>query len=88
MLLTKLRLAVRQIRRSPLFSTAVVLTLTLAIGINTAVFSMLDGFLLRRLPYLQPDGVAAIVLHREGIGSRGGRFSEEDDILMAPTGSS
>ncbi|MGD0369932.1 MAG: hypothetical protein ABSA94_20960, partial [Acidobacteriaceae bacterium] len=40
---------------------AVVVTLALAIGVNTAVFSLLDGFLLRSLPYPQPERVAALV---------------------------
>jgi len=60
-----LRFALRQLHRSPGFAAAVVVTLALAIGVNTAVFSLLDGFLLRTLPYPQPDRVAALVTHRE-----------------------
>jgi hypothetical protein len=45
-----LKFAMRQLRRSPGFAAAVVVTLALAIGVNTTVFSLLDGFLLRRLP--------------------------------------
>ena len=60
-----LRFALRQLHRSPGFAAAVVVTLALAIGVNTAVFSLLDGFLLRRLPYPQPDRVAALITHRE-----------------------
>jgi putative ABC transport system permease protein len=64
-MLEDLRFALRQLHRSPGFAAAVVITLALAIGVNTAVFSLLDGFLLRRLPYPQPDRVAALVTHRE-----------------------
>jgi predicted permease len=60
-----LRFALRQLHRSPGFAAAVVITLALAIGVNTAVFSLLDGFLLRRLPYPQPDRIAALITHRE-----------------------
>src|SRR5579875_4218837 len=60
-----LRYALRQLHRSPGFAAAVVVTLALAIGVNTAVFSLLDGFLLRRLPYPQPERIAALVTHRE-----------------------
>jgi predicted permease len=59
--------ALRQLIKYPGFSLAVILTLTLGIGVNTAVFSMVNGFLLRTLPYPQPDRIAAIVLYQEGI---------------------
>jgi predicted permease len=73
------RYALRQMRRSPGFAVSVVATLTLAIGVNTAVFSLLDGFLLRKLPYAEPDRVAALITHEEGISSRSGRFVRQDD---------
>ena len=59
-----LRFALRQLHRSPGFAAAVVVTLALAIGVNTAVFSLLDGFLLRTLPYPQPDRIAALMSHQ------------------------
>ena len=58
-----LRLALRQFHRSPGFAAAVIVTLALAVGVNTAVFSLLDGFLLRTLPYPEPDRVAALIGH-------------------------
>jgi predicted permease len=60
-----LRFALRQLHRSPGFAAAVVVTLALAIGVNTAVFSLLDGFLLRTLPYPHPERIAALVSHQE-----------------------
>ncbi|HEX3985645.1 MAG TPA: ADOP family duplicated permease [Acidobacteriaceae bacterium] len=62
-MLEDLRYALRQLKRSPGFAAAVVVTLALAIGVNTAVFSLLDGFLLRSLPYPQPERIAALVRH-------------------------
>ncbi len=63
-MLDDLRFALRQLHRSPGFAAAVVATLALAIGVNTAVFSLLDGFLLRGLPYPQPERLAALITHK------------------------
>lgn len=80
MFLNDLRFAFRQIYKSPGYAVAVILTLMLGIGVNTAVFSMLDGFMLRRLPYPQPERLAAIVVHEEGVSQRSGKsFAEDDD---------
>ena len=53
-MLANLRSAFRFIRKSPSFSIAVILTLALGIGANSAVFSAIDAILLRPLPF--PDG--------------------------------
>ncbi len=47
--------AFRQLRRSPGFAITVSLTLGLCIGVNTAVFSLIDAVLVRPLPYPEPD---------------------------------
>jgi predicted permease len=61
-----IRHAVRSTRRAPLFSTVVVLTLGLAIGATTAVFTIVNGVLLRSLPYRDPG---RLVLFHERIGT-------------------
>jgi len=59
-LLHDLRHAFRLLRRSPGFTAVSVITLALAIGATTAIFSVVYGVLLRPLPYNNPDRIVAI----------------------------
>jgi predicted permease len=54
------RYALRVLRRTPGFTAAAILTLAVAIGVNTAVFSVADTFLLKPLPYPEPDRLALV----------------------------
>jgi putative ABC transport system permease protein len=66
-----LKSALRFMRRSPGFSIAVILTLALGIGANSAVFSALDAILLRPLPY--PNASELVVLHQYNRSERNAR---------------
>lgn len=60
------RYAARSLRRAPGFSAVVVLTLAVGIGASTAVFSIVDGVLLRPLPYADPDRIVRLAEGYEG----------------------
>jgi MacB-like periplasmic core domain len=58
------RFALRTLRRSPLFSTIAILSVALGIGANTAIFTLIDQVLLRRLPVEDPDSL--VMLYQRG----------------------
>ncbi len=63
-----IRDAVRSIRKSPAYAATVVATFALAVGANVAVFSVVNGVLLRPLPYANPGEL--VMIHRVSV--RGG----------------
>ena len=78
-ILRDLKYALRQLRRNPGFTLTVLLTLTLAIGVNTGVFTMLNALILRPLPYPQPDRLGSLVTHHDGFNGRGIAVAEDDN---------
>ena len=61
-ILHDLRYALRRLRKSPVFTFTAVTVLALGLGANIAVFTVLNGILLRPLPYAKPDRVVSIEL--------------------------
>jgi predicted permease len=78
-------LALRQLRRTPVFTTIAVLSIALGIGATTSVFTLLDAFLLRSLPVLRPD---ELVLFRavHGANGRMSRRGEGPGLIDPATG--
>jgi putative ABC transport system permease protein len=71
-----LRYGVRVLRKNPGYASAVILTLALGIGANTAIFSLIYGVFLRPLPYR--DGGQLVVLHQNV------KRSHQTDIRFSP----
>lgn len=81
-----LRHGARQLARSPGFTVIAVLSLAIAIGASTAIFTLVNDFLLRSLPVRAPE---ELVLLRNLSGVRGGtmaRWEEGNNIIDKATG--
>src|SRR6185503_12312811 len=59
-MLTDFSYAFRTLRKSPVFTITVVITMALAIGASTAIFSVTNGVLLRKLPYKDPERLVLV----------------------------
>ena len=70
--LSDLRLAIRGLRRSPLFATVAILSLALGIGANTAIFTLIDQILLRKLPVVAPEQLVMLYQRGSNMGSNMG----------------
>jgi predicted permease len=62
-LLQELRFAARNLRRSPTFTTVAVLSLAFGIGVNAAIFTLVDGILLEKLPVANPQSIVQVHAH-------------------------
>src|SRR5258708_4218235 len=84
--LRDVRYALRQLRRNPGYPLTVLLTLTFAIGLNTAVFSVVNALLLRPLPYSEPERLASLNTHRDGVNPAGKSVSDDENSVDGEMG--
>jgi len=66
-LLKNMRFSLRSMRRTPVMTIAVVATLAIGIGANTAVFSVVNGILIKPLPYSDPERLVSVAHVAPGI---------------------
>jgi predicted permease len=81
MLFHDLRIAIRHLLKSPGFTATAVLMLALGIGATTAIFSIVEGVLLRPLPFPQPERLVQLSDLLQGLGVVGGN---DDAGVTAP----
>lgn len=65
-MLKEIRYAIRSLLKQPGFTVVAIITLTLGIGANSAIFSVVNGVLLKPLQYDNPDGIVTILQHGQG----------------------
>jgi len=68
--LREIRYAARGLARTPGFTAIAVLTLALGIGVNSAMFSVVYGVLMRPLPYAEPDRLVLVQREQDQSGTR------------------
>ena len=72
----------RRLRRAPVFTAITLITLAAGIGANTAVFSVLEGVLLKPLPYPHSEELAAVRLSAPGINIKDFELSPSDYFIF------
>src|ERR671938_1196749 len=77
-----LRYSLRAMRRSPLFACVAILSLALGIGANTAIFTLMDQLMLRRLPIRNPEQLVMLYQRGSHNGSNMGRWMHSYPIYQ------
>src|SRR5256885_15630662 len=81
-MLTDFRYAVRLLIKSPGFSLVAIATLALGIGANSAIFSVVEGTLLRPLPFPQADRLVRVYEAADDNGARGSSLNLSEQTVL------
>src|ERR1700753_1456812 len=73
----QLRQTLRRLSRAPLFTAITLITLAVGVGANTVIFSVVEGVLLKPLPYPHPEQLIGVWHTAPGIGL--------NEVNMAPS---
>jgi putative ABC transport system permease protein len=79
---SQLRQVLRRLARAPMFTVIILVTLAAAVGANTVVFSVLEGVLLKPLPYPHADGLIGVWLTAPGIQMKDTELSPSDYFIF------
>src|SRR5262249_54949417 len=77
------RFSLRQLQKSPGFTAAVLITLGLCIGANTAVYSVVDAVLLKSLPFPEPDRLGSLARYVRSPAGEGYEFGMDGAMWEA-----
>src|SRR6267142_351546 len=77
----ELKQVLRRLGRAPLFTVITLVTLAAGVGANTVVFSVLEGVLLKPLPYPKPDELVGVWLTAPGIQLKEAELSPSDYFI-------
>src|SRR6266542_157138 len=80
--LQDLRYAARTLRRAPAFTTASILTLTLGIGTSVAMFTVVNGVLLRPMPFPEADRLYLVALYPKSFLMRQPGMTDRDYVWL------
>ena len=80
--MSDLRYALRMLAKSPAFAAVAILTLALGIGANTAIFSVVEGTLLRPLPFPQSDRLVRLYEAEDENGARGSTLNMSEQTVV------
>jgi putative ABC transport system permease protein len=83
-ILREIRMGLRQMRKAPGFAIVAILTLALGIGANTAVFTLLDQALLRRLPVSHPEQLVRLRFNGTSPGHIDSYGGDDKDYFSYP----
>src|SRR5882757_5744626 len=64
---TQLRQVLRRLGRTPMFTAVTLITLAAGVGANTVVFSVLEGILIKPLPYSHPEQLVSVAHSAPGV---------------------